>query len=144
MAENWCLGKTELKKTEAELCLAKQLGFIDEPGLTAVEERRKRKNQEIQNKLAAGETVYGLAKYIPAAYLQYELTRFRLDFVTGRAADYAYREITQEEKKQFYKENPDLFTRYFGDMFSYDEVEDIIEKRLREEEYYGLVKNLLC
>lgn len=144
MSENWCLNQQELKKAKAELRLAERLGFIEEAGLAEAEKRRLKKNREIQDRLKAGETVYGLTMYSPAAYLQYELTRFRLDFVSGRADNYMYREITDEEKRRFYRDNPDLFTRYFGDMFSYEETADIIEKRLREEEYYELVNDLLC
>lgn len=144
MSGNWCLNDQELKKVQAELRLASRLGFIEEAGLAAAEKRRVKRNEEIRDRLEAGEIVYGLTRYSPAAYLQYELTRFRLDFVSGKAENYVYRRVTDEEKMRFYRENPDLFTRYFGDMFSYEETADVIEKRLREEEYYELVNDLLC
>ena len=53
-------------------------------------------------------------------------------------------EITENQKKAFYERNKDLFGRYFGDLFSYEEVEQIIEKRLREEVYDRLVQEILC
>lgn len=140
----WCLNETERKEAEGTLRLAKRLGFIEEAGLEALEERRKRKNEEIQDKLKKGETVYGLVSYSAPSYLQYELTRFRLDFVSGQASDYVYREITEKEKEKFYQENQDLFIRYLGDTFPYEDVRDIIEKRIREEEYHELIKDLLC
>lgn len=59
------------------------------------------------------------------------------------AGPYPYKEITEEEKKTFYEENRDLFTRYFGDSFGYEEVRMIIEKRLREREYENIVQDLL-
>lgn len=74
----------ELSRAEAEICLAKKLGFIDEAGFAALEERRIKKNKEIQEELNACKTVYGLTCYSSAAYLQYELTRFRLDFCGGK------------------------------------------------------------
>ena len=38
----------------------------------------------------------------------------------------------------------DLFGRYQGDFFSYEEVAQMIENRLREDVYDRLVQNLLC
>lgn len=37
----------------------------------------------------------------------------------------------------------DLFGRYFGDLFTYEEVEQIIEKRLREDAYDKLIEDVL-
>lgn len=158
----------EQEQVLARLQAAAWMGVISSPDLEAVEERRKQKNEEIEKRLAKGETVYGLTHYTPAMYLQYELTRFKLDYTVHakafleqysknrshapcfygkdgtRPAQYSYREITEEEKKTFYEENRDLFTRYFGDSFAYDEVSMIIEKRLREKEYESIVQDLLC
>lgn len=158
----------ERKQVLARLQAAAWMGVISSPDLEAVEERRKQKNGEIEKRLSDGEAVYGLTHYTSAMYLQYELTRFKLDYTVHakalleqysknisqapgfrggggtRAARYAYREITEEEKKAFYEENRDLFTRYFGDSFAYDEVGMIIEKRLREKEYESIVQDLLC
>lgn len=158
----------ERKLVLARLQAAAWMGVISSPDLEAVEERRKQKNAEIEKRLAKGEAVYGLTHYTPAMYLQYELTRFKLDYtVHAKAfldqysknishgpcfyrgggtcpAQYSYREITEEEKKAFYEENKDLFTRYFGDSFAYDEVSMIIEKRLREMEYESIIQDLLC
>ncbi len=170
----------------ARLRAAAWMGLIDSEGLEAAEERRKRKNAETEKRLEEGGTVYGLTHYTPAMYLQYELTRLKLDYTvhtraclehdTRRSADnacfggtdglhpvnpaqgksqdtrpggtngidpakYSYREITEEEKRAFYEENQDLFTRYWGDSFSFDEVSMIIEKRLREQEYEKIVQD---
>lgn len=144
MWDEWGLNKSEREKAKAELMLATQLGFIEEAGLKAVEMRRRKKNEKLQKRLKEGKIVYGLTCYGKPAYLQHELTKFRLDFVSGKATSYLYRVITREEKECFYRDNQDLFTRYFGDPFPYEDVEDIIEKRIREEEYYGLIQNILC
>ena len=56
---------------------------------------------------------------------------------------YPYREITEEKKRAFYNENRDLFTRYNRDSFGYREVSTIIEKRLREQEYENIIRDLL-
>ena len=42
-----------------------------------------------------------------------------------------------------YEQNKDLFGRYFGDFFTYEEVEQIIEKRLREDAYDKLIEDVL-
>ena len=70
----------EVHEVQAKLQIAAWMGVIDTPDLDAVEVRRKQKNDSIKAKLAKGEIVYGLTHYTPSMYLQYELTRFKLDF----------------------------------------------------------------
>lgn len=137
----------EVRKVQARLQIAAWMGLISSPDLSAVEERRKQKNEDIKKALQNGQIVYGITHYTPAMYLQYELTRFKLDFTVykgDRIGPYRYGKITEQEKKTFYQENRDLFTRYFGDSFEYGEVHLIIEKRLREKEYENIVQELLC
>ena len=114
--KRYCLTPEEWAYAKAELVLAEKLGLIENAGIEAM-------------------------------YLQYELTRFRLDFVQPteniRKSGISP-EITENQKKAFYERNKDLFGRYFGDLFSYEEVEQIIEKRLREEVYDRLVQEILC
>lgn len=139
--------ETERDRVLAQLKIACWMGFISSDSLQAVEERRKQKNAEVEERLAAGEAVYGITHYTPSMYLQYELTRFKLDFTVykGEAVgEYPCRIISEEEKKDFYENNRDLFTRYFGDSFAYDEVSMIIEKRLKEQEYEEIIQDLLC
>ena len=138
--------KEERQRVLAQLKIAAWMGLIPSEDPEAVEERRRQRNAEIERRLAAGEVVYGLTHYTPAMYLQYELTRFKLDYTVykgERVGDYPYTEIAEEQKRTFYDENQDLFTRYFGDSFRYDEVSMIIEKRLREQEYERIVQDLV-
>ena len=53
-------------------------------------------------------------------------------------------EEAQEEKRAFYENNQDLFGRYHGDLFDYEDVRQIIEKRLREDAYDRLIQDILC
>lgn len=136
----------ELSEVLARLKIAAWMNLIPTPDLEAVEERRKQKNAETEKALAEGKVVYGLTRYTPAMYLQYEMTRFKLEFTVYKGktvGNYPYGEITEEEKKAFYNENRDLFTRYHGDSFTYEEVSMIIEKRLREQEYENIIQDLL-
>lgn len=135
----------ERQRVLAQLKIAAWMGLIPSADPEAVEERRRQKNAEIERRIAVGEVVYGLTHYTPAVYQQYELTRFKLDYTVykgERVGDYPYTEIAEEQKRTFYDENRDLFTRYFGDSFRYDEVSMIIEKRLREREYERIVHDL--
>ena len=137
----------ELRRICANLTFAKQLGLIDDDSLAAAEERCRLENARRGEKLAAGKVVYGLTAYPLPAYLQYELTRFRLEFAlpsrTVRDSGYCP-EITEAQKRTFYQENQDLLTRAQGDLFSYEEIEAVIEKRLREAAYDRLVQDILC
>ena len=131
-ARDVCLSPAEWENTLVQLQLAKQLGLI--------------KNAENARLQAAGTAFYGPRQYTPAMYLQYELTRFKLDFAQPTTAIRALPVcpvITEEQKQAYYRNNPDLFTRYWGDSFPYEDVEQIIEKRLREEAYDALVQDLL-
>lgn len=74
------VSEEEEKRVLVQLKMAAWAGLVSSPDLDAVEERRKQKNEEISKKLAEGEAVYGLTYYTPAMYLQYELTRFKLDY----------------------------------------------------------------
>ena len=90
--------------------------------------------------------MYGTRHFSAPAYLQYELTRFKLDFVERREKIRALGicpDFTDAQTRAWYDANPDLFTRYAGDSFPYEEVKQIIEKRMREEVYDSLVQDLL-
>lgn len=139
MNRKYCLDQKEWEEAQAALLLAKRFGLIEDAGIEALEKRRAEKNRESAR--------YGARYYSPAMYLQYELTRFKLDFVQpseqirrlGVCPDFS-----EEEKRAFYENNQDLFGRYHGDLFEYEEVRQIIEKRLREEAYDRLIQDLLC
>ena len=143
----YCINEEEWKKAQAALRLAKRFGLIDDDSILALEKRRKEKNEENAKKKENGELFYGPCVYTPPMYLQYELTRFRLDFVQPSAKIKALGvcpTFSQNEKRAFYEANQDLFRRYHGDLFSYEDVEQIIEKRLREEAYDRFIQDILC
>ena len=138
----------EKEKKYALACLefAKRLGLIGDSSLDAVAMRCKAENEKRKEMLEKGETVFGLTEFPLSLYLDYELTRFRLDFVSEKEEikkNYHYEPISKKEKKAFYKNNSDLFTRYGGDKFRFKEVDMIIEKKMREEEYEHEVNNIL-
>ena len=138
--------KEEVSEVFARLQIAAWMNLITTPDLEAVDERRRRKNAEAEKALSEGGIVYGPVYYTPSMYLQYELTQFKLDYTVFKGEQvgrYPYREITEKEKRAFYDENRDLFTRYNGDSFDYREVSMIIEKRLREQEYENIIRDLL-
>ena len=70
----------EEKYAKACLVFAEQLGLIDDSSLDAVKVRCNAENEKRQRALDAGEVVYGLKQFTVPVYLDYELTRFRLDF----------------------------------------------------------------
>ena len=139
MNQKYCLDKKEWKEAQAALLLAKQLGLIEDAGIGALEKRRAEKNEKNRQAEKAGEFFYGPHFYTPAMYLQYELTRFKLDFVQpsekikkqGRCPDFS-----EKEKREFYENNRDLF--------DYEDVRQVIEKRLREDAYDKLIQDILC
>ena len=73
MNRKYCLDKKEWERAQAALLLAKRFGLVEDDGIEALEKRRSKKNEE--------KSLYGVRFYSPPMYLQYELTRFKLDFV---------------------------------------------------------------
>lgn len=142
--QKFCLSKEEFSLVQAKLKAAVEFGFISEDDPDAIVWRCQEHNRSIEDRLNKGEVIYGMTCFSLPAYLQYELTRFRLDFVEGKAKNYAYKPITDEDKRGFYQENQELFKRCLGDYFAYEDAESVIEKRIREEEYYSYVQNILC
>lgn len=134
----------EVKKVRAELRFAVNLGLITDDSLQGVESRRIAKEAETTAALGENKIVYGLSSYSRQAYIRYELTRFRLDFISeGSAVKYEYTDIFEKDAIDFYEKNRDLFTRANGESFEFDEVRLIVKKKIRELEYEKNV-NLLC
>lgn len=147
MKNKYCLDEKSWREAQAALLLAKKHGLIEDSSFLALEKRRAKKNEENTQKEEAGEYFYGPSFFSSPAYLQYELTRFKLDFV--QPSEQIRRlgicpNFSREQKLEYYAKNLDLFGRYHEDLFSFDEVEQIIEKRLREEAYDKLIQNILC
>lgn len=139
----------EQEKNYALACLefAKRLSVIDDSSLAALKFRWEAENKKREKELADGGVVYGPKRFSLHEYLEYELTRFKLDFVSENEEIkkvYNYKEISNKDKKAFYKNNKDLFTRYNGDKFWFYESKMIIEKKIREEEYDNEIKSILC
>ena len=79
--KRYCLTPEEWAYAKAELVLAEKLGVIENADIEALEKRCAEKNEE-NARLEMEKTVfYGPRRYSLPMYLQYELTRFRLDFV---------------------------------------------------------------
>ena len=143
----YCLTPEQWRHAKACLTLAKRWGLIGDDSPEALERRRAAKNAKAERAEQDGKSVYGTRRFSAPAYLQYELTRLKLDFVQpcekvregGFCPDF-----TEQEKRDFYEQNRDLFGRYHGDHFTYEEVSQIIEKRLREDAYDKLIRDILC
>ena len=111
------------------------------------EARRYAHNNMLKKLEQDNKKFYGPRYFSAPAYLQYELTRFKLDFVEPCGKIRALGvcpDFTEAQTRAWYDANRDLFTRYFGDSFSYEESRQIIEKRMREEVYEALVQDILC
>ena len=143
---NSFLFSDESEKKHALACLefAKRLGLIE--SLDGVKKRCDAENKKRAVQIENGETVYGLTRFSYPAYLNYELTRLKLDFVgeTQKVKKaYDYPEITRRELKDYFKNNRDLFTRYNNDKFFFFEVKTVIYKKIREEQYDAEINNIL-
>ena len=147
MPKQETMTQAHIRKAQGAFLLAHRMGLIEDPSMEGLEARRQKHNEELRRMEQEGQRFYGPHYFSAPAYLQYELTRLKLDFVqpseavkkTGVCPDF-----TEQQKRMFYEQNMDLFGRYQGVFFSYEEVAQMIEKRLREDAYDRLVQNLLC
>lgn len=138
----------EKEKLYALACLvfAKKIGLIDEEGLEGVKKRCEAENERRRTALAKGEIVYGLKEFSLPVYLDYELTRFKLDFASEKdiiKSNYSYKPIDKKQLKEYYKSNKDLFTRYGGEKFRFGESKLVVYKKIREEQYDDEIKSIL-
>lgn len=132
------LNQEILRKARGAFLLAQKMGLLDDPSFEGLEKRRCEYNNSVHE--------YGPRSLSKEAYLFYELTRLKLDFVlptekvkkTGLCPNFS-----EEERREFFELNHDLFGRYHGDFFTFEEVSQIIEKRLREEAYDKLIEDIL-
>ena len=146
MPKQETMTQAHIRKAQGAFLLAHRMGLIEDPSVEGLEARRKKHNEELRRMEQEGQRFYGPHYFSAPAYLQYELTRFKLDFAEpcekiralGICPDF-----TDAQTRAWYDTNPDLFTRYAGDSFPYEEVKQIIEKRMREEVYDSLVQDLL-
>ena len=146
MQQNYCIKADGLRKAQAAFLLAKKMGLLENPSMEGLEARRQKHNEMLKTMEQENKIFYGPRYFSAPAYLQYELTRLKLDFVQPSEAvrnTGLCPEFTEQEKKTFYEQNMDLFGRYFGDFFTYEEVAQIIEKRLREDAYDKLIEDVL-
>lgn len=138
---------SEKEESYAKACLAfaEKLGLVDDGSLDGVAARCQSENAKRKAAIENGEIVYGLKQFTLPVYLEWELTRFKLDFASEKKGiRYNYRPIEKKELKEYYKQNKDLFTRYNNDKFRFKETKDVIYKMIREEEYENEINNILC
>ena len=107
-----------------------------------VDERRTETCWKAEKAWKEGTAAYGVRYFTPQMYLDYELKSIRLEFAVyhgDKVGMHACHVYSDAEKREFYEQNQDLFTRYHGDLFPYEEVELIIEKWLKMQEFDELV-----
>lgn len=86
------------------LPLAHKMGLLDDPSMEGLEARRQNHNEKLKTMEQEKKLFYGPRYFSAPAYLQYELTRLKLDFVqpgeavqkTGLCPNF-----TEQEKKAF-------------------------------------------
>lgn len=132
----------------AEACLsfAQKIGLIDDNSFERVALRCEKENEKRRVALENGEIVYGLKQFTLPIYLDYELTRIKLDFASEKQViknNYNYKEITKDDLLNFYNNNKDLFTRYHGEEISFCDAEEVIYKKIREEQFCDEINKIL-
>lgn len=112
-----------------------------------VGQRRAEKERKNTDAWKNGTAAFGVRHLTPAMHLDHELKSIQLAFAEykgDKVGTHICHVYTEDEKRAFYDANQDLFTRYHGDLFSYEEVDLIIEKWLKVQEYQDIIESVVA
>ena len=139
--------KNAFMKAQAEVYgFGSTNGFIDDVE-QVVTERRAETEWKNADAWKNGTAAFGARYLTPEMYLDYELKTIQLAFATYKGemvGSHKCHVYTEDEKRAFYEDNQDLFTRYHGDLFPYEEVDLIIEKWLKVQEYQEFIESVIA
>ena len=81
MQKQETMTQAHIRKAQGAFLLAHRMGLIEDPTMEGLETRRQKHNEELRRMEQEGQRFYGPHYFSAPAYLQYELTRLKLDFV---------------------------------------------------------------
>lgn len=126
------------ERTKRELRFAKEVGFISSDNLPYLKNLFEKEN------LRRKQNSFGPSFLSFDEFIETLLTDFFLAFILRKESiKYCYDELTEKDYLSYWNSKRNLFTRYSGDCFDYEESKDIIAKRIREEEYEKNVERIL-
>ena len=81
MPKQETMTQAHIRKAQGAFLLAHRMGLIEDPSMEGLEARRQKHNEMRKTMEQENEIFYGPRYFSAPAYLQYELTRLKLDFV---------------------------------------------------------------
>ena len=144
--QRWKQKNAFMKAQAEEFGIGSTDHFIDAVERT-VDQRRAETEWKHADAWKNGTAAFGARYLTPEMYLDYELKSIQLAFATYKGemvGNHKCHVYTEDEKRAFYDANQDLFTRYHGDLFSYEEVDLIIEKWLKVQEYQDIIESVVA
>ena len=81
MPKQETMTQAHIRKAQGAFLLAHRMGLIEDPSMEGLKARRQKHNEELRRMEQEGQRFYGPHYFSAPAYLQYELTRLKLDFV---------------------------------------------------------------
>ena len=142
--QRWKQKNAFMKEQAEEFGIGSTDNFIDVVE-QIVDQRRAETEWKNAEAWKNGTTAFGARYLTPAMHLDYELKSIQLAFATYKGemvGNHKCHVYTEDEKRAFYDANQDLFTRYHGDLFPYEEVDLIIEKWLKVQEYQDIIEQV--
>ena len=144
--QRWKQKNAFMKAQAEEFGIGSTDHFIDDVE-RIVDQRRAETEWKNADAWKNGTAAFGARYLTPEMYLDYELKSIQLAFATYKGemvGNHKCHVYTEDEKRAFYDANQDLFTRYHGDLFSYEEVDLIIEKWLKVQEYQDIIESVVA
>ena len=81
MQQKYCIKQECLRKAQGAFLLAHKMGLLEDPSMEGLEARRQNHNEKLKMMEQEEKLFYGPRYFSAPAYLQYELTRLKLNFV---------------------------------------------------------------
>lgn len=87
---------------------------------------------------------WGIRKYTPFSYAVHLENVLRLRFVNeDRSIRFNYVLLSEEILRDYYDKNKEIFSKYEdGDYFPFEEVSDVVRKKIREEEWEAHINEI--
>ena len=81
MQQKYCIKQECLRKAQGAFLLAHKMGLLEDSSMQGLEARRQNHNEKLKMMEQEEKLFYGPRYFSAPAYLQYELTRLKLNFV---------------------------------------------------------------
>ena len=127
----------ELKYIHAVYEIAAECGYVEDASYESMMERMEAENDKRREIIVSGGVVYGLSKYTPELYMNYEMSSLEDMYCADETNEGMA--LTDEEVQQYYDSKEWVVGRE-AETADLDSVRTAVEEELKEKKYQELVE----